>query len=84
MKISQVLLTLKGDPVLVLDGRAEDGAGITTLGFAGVTFKSVFSEKLFHCLDNQYDLKFTDSYHGVLFVGLWLERHPGVEPLDTL
>ena len=28
--------------------------------------------------------KFTDSYHGVLFVGLWLERHPGVEPLDTL
>ena len=47
----QVLLTLKGDPVLVLDGRAEDGAGITNLGFAGVTLECFIDQKPFQCLD---------------------------------
>ena len=36
----QVLLTLKGDPVLCREGRAEEGAGITALDFAGVTLNT--------------------------------------------
>jgi len=35
----QVLLTLKGDPVLCREGRAEEGAGITAFDFAGVTIE---------------------------------------------
>ena len=38
--IIQVLLTLKGDPVLCREGRAEEGAGITALDFAGVTLNT--------------------------------------------
>ena len=39
----QVLLTLKGDPVLVLEGRAEEGAGMTAFDLAGVTLKQSFN-----------------------------------------
>ena len=38
--IIQVLLTLKGDPVLCREGRAEEGAGITAFDFAGVTLNT--------------------------------------------
>ena len=41
----QVLLTLKGDPVLVLEGRAEEGAGMTAFDLAGVTLKQSFNVK---------------------------------------
>ena len=36
----QVLLTLKGDPVLCREGRAEEGAGINALDLAGVTLNT--------------------------------------------
>ena len=42
VKLYQVLLTLKGDPVLVLEGRAEEGAGITAFDLAGVTLTKTF------------------------------------------
>ena len=54
------------------------------LGFCGRHLEVLLVRNKFNVWMIIMTWKFTDSYHGVLFVGLRLERHPGVEPLDTL